>query len=317
MDIVSTITNILKYQSKAINQLANEFSPLIIVNIINEILNLKGRLILSGIGKSGYIAKKISSSFSSTGTTSLYIHPAEAAHGDLGMITKEDIVMLLSNSGETSELFNIINYCKRFHIKIITMTMNINSSLAASSNYVIAIPQIPEASSIDAPTTSCLLMLALSDAILTTVHELRGFTKEHFKLLHPGGKIGTKLLKVSELMHTGEKLPIVFGDTLMSDTIIIMTQKRFGCAIVVDKPNNQLIGIITDGDLRRHMSHNFTTLMAKDILTSNPITISPNMFAAEALALMNKNCVTTILIVKVNIVIGIIHLHDLLKVGVT
>jgi arabinose-5-phosphate isomerase len=284
--------------------------------LINKILNLKGRVILSGIGKSGYIARKIAASLASTGTAALYIHPAEASHGDLGMITEDDVVILLSNSGETKEIFDIINYCKRFSIEIAGITMKTKSSLALASNYLLNLPLTPESSLISAPTTSSLMMLALGDALMMSIYEARGFTADDFKIFHPGGKIGANLLKVSELMHKGNDLPIINLNTKTSDAILTITKYRLGCVVVVD--DNQVVGIITDGDLRRHMSDDILTMNIADIMSTNPKSIAPNILASEALSIMNKDSspITSLLVLEGGKLEGIIHLHDILKAGI-
>lgn len=284
--------------------------------LANKILNLKGRVVLSGIGKSGYIARKIAASFASTGTASLYIHPAEASHGDLGMITENDIVILLSNSGETKEIFDIINYCKRFSIEIAGMTMKSESSLAKASDYLLNLPITPESSLISAPTTSALMMLALGDALMMSIYEARGFTADDFKIFHPGGKIGSNLLKVSELMHKGDDLPIIDINAKTSDLILTITKYRLGCAIVLS--DDKVVGIITDGDLRRNMSEDILKMNISDIMTPSPKSIEPNMLASQALAIMttSPSPITSLVVLEQGKLQGVVHLHDLLKVGI-
>ncbi|AFC73053.1 SIS domain-containing protein [Rickettsia montanensis] len=284
--------------------------------IIEFLLSFKGRIILTGIGKSGYIARKIAASFSSTGMPAFYLHPAEASHGDLGMVTRNDLVIMLSNSGETKELFNIIEYCKNSSIKIAAMTMNKNSTLAKRSDFLLIVPEYPEASVIGAPTISSLIMLSLGDALMTVIHEKRGFTKDDFKIYHPGGTIGANLTKIKNLMRSGDAIPLVYEDTSFAETIIIMNKKRLGCTLVTDK-NQNLVGIITDGDLRRHVNDQIHLKTASSIMTKNPIHISSEIFAKEALNLMKAKNITNIPIVDDNIIIGIIHIHDLLRIGVS
>ncbi|MFQ3307407.1 MAG: arabinose-5-phosphate isomerase [Candidatus Midichloriaceae bacterium] len=285
------------------------------IKVIKKIQTNKGRLIFSGIGKSGYVARKISSTLSSTGIPSLFIHPAEAAHGDLGMITKQDIVILLSNSGDTLELNVIIDYCKRFNIFIIGFTRKHNSVLSNISDLPIVIPDIKEASEIDVPSTSVIMMISYWDAISIVLHKINKFCKEEFKVLHPGGKIGAKLLKVSKLLHKKDQIPTVSIDEIGTNIILEITKKRFGCTGVVDQDEN-LIGIITDGDLRRHINMNLKEVTAKEMMNANPITISKDDFAAQALYTMNKHKIMQLFIVKDKKPIGIIHMHDLLKAGV-
>lgn len=302
-------------ESKALSDLAVNISP-DFDNIVNYIINFKGRIILTGIGKSGYIANKIAASFASTGTAAFYLHPAEASHGDLGMVTENDLVLMLSNSGETKELFDIMNYCKRFSIKIAAITMNSNSTIGSNSDFLLLIPRIKEASYIAAPTTSAIMMLALGDALTTAVHESRGFSEEDFYLYHPGGKIGAGLIKVESLMRENDQLPLVQEDTSFTDTILIMNHKSLGCAIVVDK-NLHLIGIITDGDLRRHIHDKINMKYARDVMTTDPQHISRYKLASEALGIMNNKSITSIPVTENNVVVGIIHIHDLLRAGIS
>lgn len=284
--------------------------------LIDYIISFKGRVILTGIGKSGYIAHKIAASLASTGTVALYLHPAEASHGDLGMVTENDLVFMLSNSGETKELFDIMKYCKRFSIKIVAMTMNSGSTIAVNSDFLLLIPKIKEVSDIAAPTTSAIMMLSLGDALTTAIHEARGFSEDDFRMYHPGGRIGTNLIRVESLMRVNDQLPIVYENTSFADTILIMNQKSLGCAIVVDE-NFQLIGIITDGDLRRHIHDKIAMKYASDVMTLSPKQISPLKLAGEALGIMNSKSITSIPVTKDNIVIGIIHIHDLLRAGIS
>lgn len=306
-------TRVLKEESCALNILAQNLPP-DFAAIASYIASFKGRVILTGIGKSGYIARKIAASFASTGTAAFYIHPAEASHGDLGMVTQEDLVIMLSNSGETKELLDIINYCKRFAIKIVGMTMKPSSTLAVNSDFLLIIPVIKEASSIAAPTTSALMMLALGDALTIAVQEAKGFSHDDFKIYHPGGKIGANLLKVRDIMREGDQLPIVAPETSFSDTILIMTRKALGCAFVIS--GNELLGIITDGDLRRHINDNLHNKNASDVMSSNPKQIAPDKLANEALFILNSKSITVLPVVESGKLIGAIHLHDLLKAGV-
>jgi len=283
--------------------------------IIKKIIHINGRLILSGIGKSGYVARKISSTLSSTGTPSFFIHPAEAGHGDLGMITKNDVVVLLSNSGDTDELNTIIDYCKRFNIYIIGITRKSTSVLSKISDLPIILPNSKEASDIDVPSTSVIMMIAYWDAIAIALQRLRNFSKEDFKILHPGGKIGARLLKVSKLMHKKDSIPTVTADNSGMDVILEMTKKGFGCTAVLNK-KDELVGIVTDGDLRRHIDMDFKNAKAKDIMSKNPFAVEKDIFASQALFIMNENNITQIFVVKEKKPIGIIHMHDLVRAGI-
>lgn len=314
MNYSSTAKLNIKEQSAALMVLAENI-PHDFSRLVEHILCLKGRVVLVGMGKSGYIARKIAASLSSTGTPSLYIHPGEASHGDLGMITKEDIVIMISNSGETKELHDTINYCKKLDIKIVAITMKEHSTLAKNSNFLLKLPQTKESSLIAAPTTSALMTLSLGDALVTVLHEARGFTTDDFKLFHPGGKIGVNLLKVSDLMHKNDEVPIVNHDTKFTDVIVTITNKRLGCALVIDK-NDELIGIITDGDLRRHIHEDLTNKLACDVMSEKPEHIGSEKLAIEALISMNKKLITILPVIEHNKIIGIIHIHDLLKAGI-
>ncbi|MDG1436657.1 MAG: KpsF/GutQ family sugar-phosphate isomerase [Rickettsiaceae bacterium] len=306
---------VIEKEAKALEHLANnlpaDFEPL-----VNHILALKkGRVILVGMGKSGYIAKKIAASLASTGTPSFYVHPSEASHGDLGMITVDDLVIMLSNSGETQELFDTINYCKKYKISMSSITMNEKSTLAINSNFLLLLPKQPEASALPAPTTSAIMTLSIGDALVTALHKAREFMPNDFKIFHPGGKIGSSLLKVEDIMHKGDSLPIAkFNDSFIN-TIVIMNKKRLGCAIILDD-NNQMSGIITDGDLRRHINDNLDSLKAEDVMTPDPLSIDSNALATEALSIMRTKIITSLPVIDNNKLIGVIHIHDILKVGV-
>lgn len=275
----------------------------------------QGRVILCGMGKSGHIAHKIAATLASTGTPAFFVHPGEASHGDLGMVAKNDVVILLSNSGETAELGDIINYCKRFSIPLIGIVRRSSSVLASASDIPLILPNIPEVTNVNAPTTSTIMMLALGDAIAIALLEKRGFTKDDFSILHPGGKLGAAFLKVSELMHTKNEIPLVTENIQMSDVLIEITAKRFGCAGVIDN-KEKLIGIITDGDLRRHMSDDITKKAASEIMTKNPQTITPENLASKALALMQEKSITSLIVTDEQKPVGILHIHDILKAGI-
>lgn len=284
------------------------------VNAVELILNCQGRVILSGMGKSGHIANKIAATLASTGTPSFFIHPGEASHGDLGMITKDDVVILLSNSGETKELRDIIFYCKRFEIPIISMVRRAKSELVNSSNVSLILSKAPEATKINAPTTSTTMMLALGDAIAVSLIDAKNFDSENFGVFHPGGKLGAAFIRVKDIMRKNEELPLVKKDTKMPEILIEITSKRLGCTGVLDD-NENLCGIITDGDLRRHMNQNFMEQKAYDIMTEKPMRISQDMLVVEALGLMNKKSITSLFVFEEEKIIGAIHLHDCLKVG--
>ncbi len=284
------------------------------VKAVDLILNCKGKVILSGMGKSGHVARKIAATFASTGTPAFFIHPGEASHGDLGMISKDDVVILLSNSGETKELRDIIFYCKRFEIPIIGIVRRAESELVASSDVALILSKAPEATQINAPTTSTTMMLALGDAFAVSLIDAKKFNSQNFGIFHPGGKIGSAFIRVKDIMRKNDELPLVNLKTKMPEILIEMTSKRLGCTGVVDD-NKKLAGIITDGDLRRNMSNNFMEQTAKDIMTLNPQEISQDLLVVEAIALMNKKSITSLFVVANSQIIGAIHLHDCLRIG--
>lgn len=276
----------------------------------------KGRVIISGMGKSGHIAKKIAATMASTGTPSFFVHPGEASHGDMGMITKNDVVILLSNSGETAELKDIISYCKRFGIYLIGWARRSGSLLLEAANLGVHIPESPEANSINAPTTSTTMMLALGDALAVALLEKAGFVAQDFKTLHPGGKLGAQFMLTEDLMHKGSELPLVDENEKMPNVLFKITGAKFGCAGVVDK-NGNLIGIVTDGDLRRHMGDNLLKQTAAEVMTKSPVTVRPRALAAEALNIMEEKRITSLFITDNQKPVGIIHIHDLLRAGVS
>ncbi len=285
-------------------------------SLINEILHTKGRVILSGMGKSGHIARKIAATLSSTGTPAFFIHPGEASHGDLGMIQPDDLVILLSNSGETAELKDIISYCKRFHIFLAAIVRNPKSSLGMAADLCLAVPAIAEALEFDAPTTSTTMMLVLGDAIALTLLENKGFSRKDFQLYHPGGRLGTSFYKVADVMHVDYELPIVHVEDSVKQVLAVITQKKFGCAAVLDN-KQKLVGVFTDGELRRNIHHeDLLNKKIADIMTINPITINANSLVVEALDIMNKKQITSLFVMDENNYLkGLVHMHDCLKVG--
>lgn len=284
--------------------------------LVNRIAALKGRVILSGMGKSGHIARKIAATLASTGTPAMFVHPAEASHGDLGMITPQDLVILLSNSGETKELQDIVYYCKRFSIPLVGLVRRKTSMLVEASDFAFVLPEIAEAASVNAPTTSTTMMLVWGDALAVALLDLRGFTAQDFHTYHPGGKLGSQFIKVEDLMRTMDALPLVKADTKVQDVLLTITEKSLGCAAVLDKQET-LLGIITDGDLRRHMQQDLLGKNAQDIMTQNPITIHRAMLASEALHIMNTKNITSLCVLSADKkLLGIIHIHDLLRAGV-
>ena len=285
------------------------------VKAVEIILQSKGRVIVSGMGKSGHIANKIAATMASTGTAAFSIHPGEASHGDLGMITKDDVVILLSNSGETKELKDIIYYCKRFSIPLIGIVRRQDSELAGVSDAPLVLPEAPEANAIKAPTTSTTMMLAIGDALAITLMEAKGFSNSDYGVFHPGGKLGSEFIKVKDLMRQKQNLPLVSEDANIEIVLLEMTSKHLGCTGVVNE-GGSLIGMITDGDLRRHISKNFMSLSASQLMTKNPATIEGSALAVTAIALMSGKITNLFVVDQQQKPIGILHIHDCLRAGV-
>jgi arabinose-5-phosphate isomerase len=283
---------------------------------VDLLARVRGRVVVSGMGKSGHVARKIAGTLASTGTPALFVHPAEASHGDLGMITPEDAALVLSNSGNTDEIRDVVGYTRRFSVPLVGMTSGAASSLAEASDVALVLPPAREACPNGlAPTTSTTLMMALGDALAVALMERKGFSPDQFQVFHPGGKLGARLLRVADLMHTGEAVPLVRPDTPMSETMIVMTAKSFGCAGVVDD-SGRLAGIVTDGDLRRHMGAGLMAETAGSVMTRWPKTIEPRSLAAEALGRMNASAITCLFVVEDGRPVGIVHIHDCLRAGV-
>lgn len=288
------------------------------VAAVRLILRAKGRVIVSGMGKSGHVARKIAATFASTGTPAQYVHPAEASHGDLGMVTPDDVVIVLSNSGETSELSDIIAHTRRFSIPLIGMASRADSTLMRQSDVAILLPQAEEACGTgNVPTTSTTMMLALGDALAVVLMDLRQFTPDHFRTFHPGGKLGARLIKVRDLMHKDAALPLVPAGTPMPEALLVISQKGFGVVGVTDA-NGRLVGIVTDGDLRRHLE-GLMQHTVEEVMTPAPRTVAPDALAGAALAVMNDRKITCLFVVAPEgngAAEGILHIHDCLRAGV-
>lgn len=299
-------------------QLSDENSTL--ARHLTEALNLmqytNGRVIVTGIGKSGHIGRKIAASLSSTGTPAFFVHPAEASHGDLGMITNQDIVLAISTSGESKELLDILNYCKRFDIKLIAITQKENSTLAKNSDVVLLLPDRGEACPLGVvPTNSTTLTLVMGDILTVRLIARRGFSKLDFNDRHPGGKLGSILRRVSDLMHKGSDMPLLSEESDMQSVLLEMSAKRLGCVGLIDQ-QGELVGMLTDGDLRRCFSAQTLTEPACKLMTKHPKTIAPDLMASELLKLMNQWKITNIFVVYQNKPIGVVHIHDLLASGI-
>ena len=313
-NIIKRAKNTLSTEIKELKNLSKIFNNNFYKAVI-LLSKVKGRVIVTGVGKSAHIGSKISATLASTGTPSYLIHATEASHGDLGGITKEDCILAISNSGETSELKNIISYSKRFDIPMVSISSNSKSTLYKNSTVGIVYKKPVEACPHNlAPTSSTTLMLVIGDCIAMALLELKGFKSSQFKSFHPGGNLGKDLQKVSEIMHVGSSLPLAKENDKMSKTLITMTKKSFGCIGVIDS-KKKLIGIITDGDLRRSMNNNLFNLKASNLMTKRPSTGNKDMLVGEALNIMNYKKITSLFICEKNKPIGIIHVHDLLRLS--
>ncbi|MCO5157622.1 MAG: KpsF/GutQ family sugar-phosphate isomerase [Aquamicrobium sp.] len=292
------------------NGLAEPFAAA--VDIVSRIT---GRVIVTGVGKSGHIGSKVAATLASTGTPAFFVHPAEANHGDLGMIAPDDAIIALSWSGETTELKGIVAYARRFAIPLIAITSGLDSALGREASVVIGLPRAAEACPHGlAPTTSTLMQLVVGDALAVALLEARGFTPDQFRTFHPGGKLGASLTKVSEIMHTGERLPLVAAGASMREAVLEISRKGFGCVAVVSE-RGLLEGIVTDGDLRRHMGPDLLSKTVDEVMTRSPKTVAADMLAAAALQLVNASAITVVMVVEEERPVGVVHLHDLLRIG--
>lgn len=310
---------VLRVEAEAINSLIDRVNDNLL-RAIDIIYSCKGRVVVTGMGKSGIIGKKIAATLASTGTPALFLHPAEGGHGDIGMVTKGDVVIVISRSGETEEIIKILPILKRLDIKLIALTGSPHSTLARSSDVILDVSVKEEACPLGlVPTASTTAALAMGDAVAVTLLIKRGFKEEDFAIFHPGGSLGKKLLiKVKDLMHTGDALPLVFPDTVMTKAVMVISSKRLGVAIATDA-DNRVLGIITDGDLRRGIERwgrSFFDMKVEEVMTKNPKTILEDELAAKALAIMEQYSITSLIVPKDGKVKGIIHLHDILKQGI-
>lgn len=306
--------DVIRIEAEALSALHSAM-PADFDSVVASLLEVKGRVIVSGMGKSGHIAAKIAATMASTGTPAQYVHPGEASHGDLGMITRQDALILISNSGETRELADIIAHSRRFAIPLIAITKKADSTLGQQADFLLTLPNAPEACAIGmAPTTSTTCTLALGDALAVALMRLRGFERENFLAFHPGGTLGAQLLRVSSVMHTGAALPIVSADTPMGETLIEMTAKGFGVAAVVE--DGRLLAVITDGDLRRNLS-DLMARTAGEVATRKPRSILPEALLSEALGVMNTHKISALFAVdETGQLRGLVHIHDILRAGV-
>ncbi|OHC75148.1 MAG: D-arabinose 5-phosphate [Rhodospirillales bacterium RIFCSPLOWO2_12_FULL_58_28] len=314
-DDLASARRVLRLEAKGIEAMAAGLDGRF-AEALDLIEGMSGHLVIAGMGKSGHIARKIAATLASTGTPAIFVHPAEASHGDLGMIRKGDAVIALSNSGETSELADLVAYTRRFEISLIAVTGNAASTLARAADVVLALPAVTEACPLGlAPTTSTTVMLALGDAIAVALLERRGFSPDDFHVFHPGGKLGNVLLKVADIMHAGDEMPLVDGAMVMADVLLVMTNKKFGCVGVING-KGLLEGVVTDGDLRRHMSPDLLERKASEVMTCGGKNIRPDALASEAVRIMNTGKITNLFVVEDGRPVGIIHIHDCLRAGV-
>jgi arabinose-5-phosphate isomerase len=283
---------------------------------VETIRNARGRVIVTGMGKSGHIGRKIAATLASTGTPAFFVHAADASHGDLGMITSDDVMLALSWSGETEELKDLINYSRRFRIALIAVTASADSTLGKAADVVLTLPETREACPHNlAPTTSALMQLALGDALAIALLESKGFSAVDFGVFHPRGQLGAALKFVRDIMHSGQAVPLIKRGALMSEAIMEMTAKSFGCVAVTDS-TGKLAGIITDGDLRRHMRADLLQLTVDAVMTTSPIVVRPHQLASEALQLLNSLKKQALIVVESDVPVGIVNFHDLLRAGV-
>ena len=306
---------VLELESTALSALGDALEQGFI-DAVEVLGSVAGRIIVTGMGKSGHVARKVAATLASTGSPALFVHPGEASHGDLGMVTKQDAVVALSNSGNTAELGDMVAYCRRFGIPLIAITARADSALAGDANSALILPQVDEACPMGlAPTTSTTMMMALGDALAIALLERKGFSAQEFQMLHPGGSLGHQLLRVADVMRGKEEMPLCGPDARIADAILIMTNRTFGCVGVTDG-TERLVGIITDGDLRRHMAPNLLELSAGEVMTMGVKTISTHSLAAEALGIMNDNNITSLFVVEDERPVGIVRMHDCLRVGI-
>ncbi|WP_414461908.1 KpsF/GutQ family sugar-phosphate isomerase [Hyphomicrobium sp. B1] len=316
---ISSALRTLNLAAEGLAQVAHDIAGPLSAAFDEAVGRLKavdGRVIVTGIGKSGHVAQKIAATFASTGTPAFFVHPSEASHGDLGMITKSDIIVAFSWSGETVELKPIITYSRRFAVPLIAITSQANSALGKQADVVLQLPRVKEACPHGlAPTTSTTIQLALGDSLAIALLDARGFTAHDFKIFHPGGSLGANLKYVSDVMHQNERMPLIETGASMADALVAITAKSFGCVGVTDA-DGKLIGVITDGDLRRHMGPDLLRASVNDVMTAKPKTIAPTLLASAALELINSSRITALFVVDKQKPVGIVHVHDLLRVGV-
>jgi len=311
---IATARRVLALEADALGLMSRSLGEPF-VKAVETILAARGRVICTGIGKSGHVARKIAATMASTGTQAYFVHATEASHGDLGMIAQDDVVLALSKSGETKELADMIGYAKRYSIPLIGMTAKGDSTLGRASDILLQVPDAAEAcAETNAPTTSTTLMIAMGDALAVALLESKGFKADHFKVFHPGGKLGAMLRTAADLMHKSAELPLVTSGTPFIEAVKSMSGKGFG-VLGVTSPDGKLAGIVTDGDLRRYLTSGKTAAIIDDVMNRTPLTAAPDQLAADVLRIMNERKITQIFVVEAGTPAGIIHMHDLLKSG--
>ncbi len=318
---------VLATEAEALGLLAAALAEAGFARAVSLLAGATGRVVVTGMGKSGHVARKIAATLASTGTPALFVHPAEASHGDLGMVVPGDAVLALSNSGETPELADLVAHSRRFGLPLVAVTGRADSALARAADVALVLPAAPEACPMGlAPTTSTTMQVALGDALAVALLTRRGFTAADFRAFHPGGRLGAKLSRVRDMMHAGEAMPLAPPELRMDAALVAMTEKRFGCLGIVDPSRGgRLVGVITDGDLRRALQpggggsprSSLLSRAAAEVMTRDPRTIGPDALAAEALRLMNERAITALFVVDAaGAPVGILHVHDLLRAGV-
>ncbi|TNE42365.1 MAG: KpsF/GutQ family sugar-phosphate isomerase [Alphaproteobacteria bacterium] len=313
---------VLETEAEALSALGNALDSSFSA-AIDALLGVKGRVIVSGLGKSGHIARKIAATLASTGTPAQHVHPSEASHGDLGMITRDDVVIMLSNSGENRELSDLIAHTRLYNIKLIGISSRLDSTLMKASDICLLLPEAPEACPMGmAPTTSSTMMLALGDALAVALMERRGFSKDDYRVLHPGGQLGKALIRIETIMHTGDKVPLVTGNVPMADLLGVLVAMRFGC-VGITNDQGALIGIFTDGDLGRNISADLMNKTAFDVMTTNPKVITSDALVAEAIRMMEDKKVSCLFVMPPDDAatgagrpVGIVHMHDCIGAGI-
>ncbi len=315
-DDVAVARRVLAIEAQGLGDLARSLDARL-SRALDLLAGIAGRVVVTGMGKSGHVARKIAATLASTGTPALYVHPGEASHGDLGMITRADAVLALSNSGKTPELTDVITYARRIGIPLLAITGGEDSLLAREADVALILPASAEACPMGlAPTTSTTVALALGDAIAIALLERRGFGPDDFRTFHPGGQLGRRLVRVADIMHGPEQMPLVSLGTPMSDALITMSERSFGCVGVTDG-EGRMVGIVTDGDLRRHMSDGLLARSVDAVMTKNPVTIGAEALAATAICMMNDRKITSLFVVADERPAGIVHIHDCLRSGIS